>query len=117
MDPAILISFLFLPAIALQFRALKLWDEAMEALHGNDLERWEALGRPVGFFWRPESPKLGILEGIGPRRRLQWAITRELPDWVPEGSRVALKFASWRLANIVSLGAFAFTAVFVAFGL
>lgn len=102
MDPVLLLAVCALPPAALQLRALRLWDELVEALWTEDRARWEALGRPIGYFWRPEEPKMGVLEGIGARRRLSWSLAFTTPDWCPESGTIPLKLMSWRTSSAIS---------------
>lgn len=102
MDPVLLLALCSVPALALQLRAMRLWDELVEALWTEDRPRWEAIGRPIGFFWRPEEPKMGALEGIGARRRLQWSLAFGQPDWFPTEGKVALKMMGWRMSSMLS---------------
>lgn len=102
MDPLLTIAVMFLPVLAVQFRAFRLWDELVEALWADDRPRWEALGRPIGFFWRPEEPKMGVLEGIIARHRLQLQVLGGLPSWAPETGTIPLKMMGWRLTTVFS---------------
>ena len=113
MDPLLTIALMFLPVLAVQFRAFRLWDELVEAIWTDDRARWEALGRPIGFFWRPEEPKMGVLEGILPRHRLQMQVLGGLPDWAPEQGQIPLKMMGWRLTSILSVGGVALIGLFV----
>lgn len=103
MDPLLIVALLFLPVIAVQFRAFVLWDELTEALWADDRPRWEALGRPIGFFWRPEEPKMGVFEGIAPRHRMQLQALAGRPDWAPESGTIPLKMMGWKVTSAISL--------------
>ena len=51
-------------------KSFKLFDELMELVHRQHPEHWEELGRPIGYFWRPESPAVKTLPSMAARRRL-----------------------------------------------
>jgi len=102
MDPVLLLALCALPPLALQLRAMRLWDDLVEALWALDRPRWDALGRPIGFFWRPEEPKMGIFEGVAARRRLQWQLAFRTPDWCPAEGKIPLKIMGWRLSSLLS---------------
>jgi hypothetical protein len=57
------------------------FDDLIRHLHGSLPETWQEVGRPIGYFWRPESGVTWI-EGTRARSLLvrTWLMTT--PEWM-----------------------------------
>ncbi len=96
MDPVLPFSLVMIALMAVKFRSFKLFDELLEHIHSAHPDQWEALGRPLGYFWRPDLPDVSTLHGMAARRRLTHAWLSATPDWMPEGGTEQVKLAAWR---------------------
>ena len=96
MDSVPIFSLVMIALLAVKLRSFKLFDELMELVHGQHPERWEELGQPIGYFWRPEAPDVRTLSSMAARRKLTTAWLSEVPDWMPEGGPERVKLAAWR---------------------
>jgi hypothetical protein len=92
--------------IALKLRSFKLWDELVEGLHAQHRAGWDALGQPIGYFWRPEDPPVPTVPGVRARGRAMAALREAAPAWLPEGDPLHVKIVSWRLTSWLSLVGF-----------
>ena len=89
-------SLVMIALLAFKLRSFKLFDELMAMVHGQHPDRWEELGQPIGYFWRPETPDVRTLPSMAARRKLSKAWLSEVPDWMPEGGPERVKLAAWR---------------------
>ena len=55
------------------------FDELLRALHAEHRALWEAQGRPMGFFWQPETDSPSWAEGTRARTACFWAWMRATP--------------------------------------
>ena len=101
-DPVVVFSLVMIGLVAVKFRSFKLWDELMERIYTHHRARWEELGRPLGYFWRPDEKGISTLGGMASRRKLTGAWLAEVPDWMEEGGPEVVKLASWRITHWAS---------------
>lgn len=106
MDPILLLSLPLVLLLAVKFRAFKAFDELMEKVHVHHRDRWDALGRPIGYFWRPADGSVETMQGMAARMPLTrgWLFTD--PPWMPEDSPARLSLATWRVTTFLSWGGF-----------
>ena len=107
MDPVLLFSLVMIGLVAVKFRSFKIWDELMELIYLEHRDRWETLGRPLGYFWRPDEKGVSTLKGMSSRRTLTRSWLSEVPEWMPEGGPERVKLASWRVTFWSSWGGIA----------
>lgn len=107
MDPFIPLTAALMGLLALNLRALKAFDELVEAVWENHRELWVEHGRPIGTFWRPEDPDVTLLSSLAARRRLRSGLMRTSPEWLPEDSPVHLKIATYRVTTLLGWGGLA----------
>ena len=84
MDPVVVFSLVMIGLVAVKFRSFKLWDELTELVYTHHRGEWEALGRPLGYFWRPDEKGVSTLGGMAARRKITTAWLSETPEWMPE---------------------------------
>jgi|GEM_PF-2930094 len=104
MDPVLPFSLLMIGLVAVKFRSFKIWDELMERIYAHHRDQWEALGRPLGYFWRPDEKGVSTLGGMASRRKLTTTWLSETPEWMPEDGPERVKLASWRVTLWASWG-------------
>lgn len=102
MDPVVVFSLVMIGLVAVKFRSIKLWDELLELVYTHHRDHWEAHGRPIGVFWRPDDKTVSTLDGMAARRSLHQAWLHEAPDWMADNSPEAVKLAAWRLTHWAS---------------
>jgi hypothetical protein len=113
-DPFFLVTLPLMLLIAVKLRALKAFDDLMAAMHRLDEARWVALGRPIGYFWRPEDQAAKTVQGVRARRPIlrQWLFSD--PDWLAGDSPLRLPLATWRITTLLSWAGFGILAVLAA---
>jgi hypothetical protein len=111
MDPVVVFSLVMIGLVAIKFRSFKLWDELSELVYTRHRDQWEALGRPLGYFWRPDEKGVSTLGGMAARRKLTSAWLAETPDWMPEDGPERVKLAAWRVTLWISWGGIALVGV------
>lgn len=111
MDPVLPFSLVMVALVAVKFRSFKLWDELLELVYTHHRDRWEALGRPLGYFWRPDEKGVSTLGGMSARRRLTRQWLSEPPEWMPADGPERVKLAAWRLTLWASWGGIALVGV------
>ncbi len=97
MDPVIPFGLVMLALLAAKLRSFKLWDELLELLYTERRPDWDAEGQPIGYFWRPEDPPVGTIEGMTARRKLMGRLRGEDPAWLVAGDPLHIKLVAWRL--------------------
>ena len=105
MDPILLLSLPLVVLLAVKFRAFKTFDELMEKVFLHHRERWEQLGRPIGYFWRPDDDTKTVA-GVAARLPLTRAWLFRDPAWLPDDSPARLSLATWRVTTLLSWGGF-----------
>ncbi len=68
----------------------------------HDRAAWEEAGRPIGYFWRPESTEVDTtwVEGTQARSTLVRTWLLETPDWITGPLRWKLRLV--RLSMLIS---------------
>ena len=111
MDPVIVFSLVMAALVAVKLRSFKLWDELTELVYTRHRGRWDDLGKPLGYFWRPDEKGVSTFGGMTARRKLSKAWLSETPEWMPDGSPEQVKLAAWRVTFWASWGGIALVGV------
>ena len=88
--------------LLVKFRALKAFDELMEKVYTHHPEAWARLGRPIGYFWRPDDAGLRWMDGVAARLPITRNWLRRTPTGFPEESPIWLSLATWRATTLLS---------------
>ena len=111
MDPVVIFSLVMVALVAVKFRSFKLWDELTELVYTHHRDQWETLGRPLGYFWRPDEKGVSTFGGMAARRKITSAWLSETPEWMEAGGPVQVKLAAWRVTHWLSWGGIALVGV------
>ncbi len=100
--PTLAISALIFLATINAIIATLSFDKLVKELHRNYPIKWEKLGSPCGFIWRPTMIRSFSRQDA--RQQLLWEISfGSPPDWVKSDSKLIRLCRLYRWSNILGL--------------
>jgi hypothetical protein len=92
----------FLVGAPCMLYAFAMFDRLLRWQHDHDPATWEAVGSPMGFFWRP-SGATSLLSGSAARSRLFYQWLFAAPDWAHSTPQCARSLFRYRIAASISV--------------